>query len=750
MKRLLSILFILVINSLQADIINKFINFNSMICLDTKDCYSKFYKNIDSNSIAVFKNFSKHMHQIKLTAIYTDNDTLLYKFNIKPQKSKENYFLEFHYINNIIKKISLNSYYVNNSENLSNKIIQLYKDTASNYSYISNKCLKKLRAIKKIKRIESTFQYKIKNTIINNFIIKSSNSIKFCEIKSLKMGEKCQIKAINIFDFFLNYYSNSKSIKTYHRNNFNYIKSKVPPPPSINKLKEQLYEILNNKIEIYKYIRNLNESNVNSKLLNLLYSTFRNDSIIGTKSKYINITSIEKLSKTTSISKLIYIYENYKYELFLIHKYDSSEWKIIDLMLIKHNIELPSEITSKNYNLDLKILDKILNKTLLNFNKDNYNKTLLSANTKPNIQLNYRSIHNNFIKLREQYLLDNHFDFRLNLKHKKNYKLYTKKIDNRIFINTHNLNIPLGAEILEINKILTKNIINIDSMNKTDSIFSNKNNTIIYANVNNLELKYRHKDSLFVQNIKKTNTPVIQFSKLSNSNIIKLKNFNWNENNKIQLYNYFDSIQSKNLILDIRENRGGSITNALTLLNIIKHKRDSSEIHIHTDQNKNNSPIKIFSNVNVLNKESQNNLHIYKKIIDTNKYTYKFKFGNDIKIANKIYLLVNEHSFSSAIIFSYLFDFFNIGKIIGVSPLNTTHNIFGGNTIIKRLPNTKIDISIPRYKFNFSNKLNDFYNDKPLPIDITISDSLRLENFLQGKDAELEEALKLIREKNEQ
>jgi hypothetical protein len=402
-----------------------------------------------------------------------------------------------------------------------------------------------------------------------------------------------------------------------------------------------------------------------------------------------------------------------------------------------HKNSIGKYLSKKEIIGDIKILDSLLEfiypipTDRLDSEKLS-NKVLQSVNSKQitNFQLGVE-----LKNLLEPVIKDEHLNLSLhyNLFGSRLFPINLIKIGNNFLVDENKYNIPIGAKISKINNIDIEKI-----SNKEFSIIDFSIRCIFkYRIQNEFNIVYEYKSDNYevtlpavsIDNInsKQTNKSD-EYEKFSDYQYIKLSNF-YDPKEFTNVINRIN--QCNNIIIDLRNNPGGYTMNALNLLNKLSNKELQLDFK------------------NITNKHKWDLLEKYKtSTIGSGEYHNLVQIKANRRFSSQLILLVNNNSLSSSKIFAYLYSYLSLGKIIGTPPRSNLENIYAAKINTYELPNSEIEISVPLYQVKLNKEIHNHFKDRPLPIDIPISDSLRLEYFLQGKDAELEEALKLIREEN--
>ncbi len=308
-------------------------------------------------------------------------------------------------------------------------------------------------------------------------------------------------------------------------------------------------------------------------------------------------------------------------------------------------------------------------------------------------------------------------------------KLYVKKAINQLFVKS----IPVGAELISINKIDVKKIIEETSKlisYETQAFYKTRFEDLFssllfcrFGIKETFEVEFKSKNKIY--NVNFTNN---QFIINSNNNEIEEYNFKTLKKNKFCLltinsfgvkdendFNDFLKISFKkmnklkipNLIIDLRLNDGGNSElgdNLLTYLSkkpfmqydttYFKYSRLQKQLHIK--MNKNDT---IFSKK--MNKYPNGFIEKRVSSILINP------LNSNLQYQGKIFLCISNYTFSAAADFAWAFKNYNLGTIVGQETGGL--GVCFGDGIQFILPNSKISGQASCQKFyNIGAKKNDF------------------------------------------
>jgi len=203
----------------------------------------------------------------------------------------------------------------------------------------------------------------------------------------------------------------------------------------------------------------------------------------------------------------------------------------------------------------------------------------------------------------------------------------------------------------------------------------------------------------------------------------------YNQKFKKEIKTIFKRINKEkieHLIIDIRGNQGGEVTNGIYLLqHLLAEPFITVEKLAKVDKKNCNKSINRTKELKVMRLSGSHN--------PVKKNNYK----------NELYIMVNGGSFSCSGIFSQVIKKTKRGLIVGTETGGSAYTLVGAPNKNIILPNTKIQVTIPTRQFilqdNIKNTKEGTIPD--LLIETTISD------ILNNKDVEYEYIIKLIEEK---
>lgn len=375
------------------------------------------------------------------------------------------------------------------------------------------------------------------------------------------------------------------------------------------------------------------------------------------------------------------------------------------------------------------------------------------------------------------------------------FPLITDVYDNRVFVNQYATDIPSGAEILKVNNVKVKDIleqipnkVDGDVQASTQKNFSqyisfifpkSKEFTIEYTENKNqtpktIQLKAINYNRFYYN----TDKTILPFDTLSATNgisgyqldndtfIVSIKSFSLSEEYAYQiLSNLFTLIKEKNiknLIIDIRNNNGGSLSNIPLFYSFISNEKSFKNIYKYATK-------VITINVKENLVDESNRLANASDIISSDNFmnqrfdkneTDNFYYGNNrldeyyvenypqdkIAFTGKVALLINNNTVSAATYFAYMFQLNKRGQIIGQETRSCSNFTTAAWFLNYKLPNTESIIALPRSEVFFNTMANKDNHCRGVIPEHTITADEYQKGLQTYQDAELNLALKVIKQ----
>lgn len=198
----------------------------------------------------------------------------------------------------------------------------------------------------------------------------------------------------------------------------------------------------------------------------------------------------------------------------------------------------------------------------------------------------------------------------------------------------------------------------------------------------------------------------------------------------------FKRLDTKNLVIDLRGNGGGALGNSFKLMQYVATEPFSA------------------NKAMLAKAEAVHNVGFQKRLmlglgfkrtdssyISSKSFTRISQPKRNLGFKGKIYLLIDGGSYSASALFAAHLHAKNRATIVGEESGGNYYLAFAGFWTAKTLPNSKISVRIPLIRLEYAVESDVPFN-KGVPPDMEVSQSYG--DFLEGKDTQLEEVLKLI------
>lgn len=205
-------------------------------------------------------------------------------------------------------------------------------------------------------------------------------------------------------------------------------------------------------------------------------------------------------------------------------------------------------------------------------------------------------------------------------------------------------------------------------------------------------------DSLFTR-YKKARIRFRYIDSTKNTMLVKLEKFSRKRTDKAyrKIFRKLRKNNSQNLVIDLRNNGGGSLENSYRLLSYLVDTAKTQTLRTGIK----NYPYKKYTRGNIFFKLTRFAFTIIGKKVsknDTDNYIYTIKPHRKNHFSKNIYVLINGGSFSaSCLVAAYLKDH-NRAVFIGEETGGTREGCNAGITPYYKLPHTKISIRMPAFR----------------------------------------------------
>ncbi|EKB03211.1 hypothetical protein HMPREF9711_02538 [Myroides odoratimimus CCUG 3837] len=374
------------------------------------------------------------------------------------------------------------------------------------------------------------------------------------------------------------------------------------------------------------------------------------------------------------------------------------------------------------------------------------------------------------------------------------FPIITSVYDNRVFVNQYSLDIPMGAEITKVNNMDVMELLNkipnrVDGGVQASSNKNFSNNvSLIFPDAKEYIIEYKKTVNETPKSItlkavnfndyqyyaEKSVLPLstVAFSKgiygyplNDDTYILKITTFSLSETYAYYiLNNLFQDIKDKNiknLVLDIRDNGGGMLSNIPLFYSFISSEKNFKNIYkyatrvpkVNMTENLLDNNGKLANTADII---SENNFMSQR--FDYNEQDH-FYYGNsrldDSYVENypqdknaftgKVVLLSNNNTVSAAAYFAHLFQLNKRGDIVGQETRSCSDFTTAAWFLSYKLPNTESILSLPRSEVFFNAIANKDRTCRGVLPNHTIKADDFQKGLQQAQDAEMNLALELLK-----
>lgn len=374
------------------------------------------------------------------------------------------------------------------------------------------------------------------------------------------------------------------------------------------------------------------------------------------------------------------------------------------------------------------------------------------------------------------------------------FPLNTTVYDNRVFVNQYVKEVPIGAELIQVNGQSVQDIIKqIPPKVDGDIVASTQKDfgqyaSILFPHSSYFTIVYRENSLTPLQTVNlkavdfdrcnyNRNKSVLPLKVLAYSSgiygsvldqetyLLQINSFALSEDYAYAILNtVFSEIKDKKIkqvILDIRDNSGGSLTNIPLFYSFISQTKHFENTYRYATK----VPyIKVKENLiddtnRLMNRTDITNLDNYMQQRFDQNEADGFYYGNDrleeSYVANypqdknaftgKVILIQNNNTISAAAYFAYMFQQNKRGVIVGQETRSCSNFTTAAWFLNYKLPNTESIVALPRSEIFFNTVANKDCHCRGVIPDYSISADQYQLGLQEVEDAELKMALSLLK-----
>ncbi|MTG98414.1 MULTISPECIES: S41 family peptidase [Myroides] len=375
----------------------------------------------------------------------------------------------------------------------------------------------------------------------------------------------------------------------------------------------------------------------------------------------------------------------------------------------------------------------------------------------------------------------------------------TVVFNEKVFVNQFNKYIPAGAIIEKVNGKSAKELLDnirissdglIDVVNAKDfSLYV----SLMYNGIEEYRIEYR--ENLEDDELKEITVNSVNYARSyynsqksifpidlisysygifgqeinSETYVLTIKTFGFSEEYAYhKLSTFFEQLQSKgvkNLIIDIRGNGGGLLSNIPLYYSFISkdkmfkntYRYATKVLDIKVRENLVDSNGRQFSEMDIKNMDN----FMYQRYDEVEGEDYYYgnnrldesyveNYPRDRKAFDgKVYLLIDNNTVSAATYFASLFKENDRGVIVGQETRTCSNFTTASWFINYKLPNTQTIVDLPRSEVFFNDKIEKSKGCRGVIPDYQITEDQFYEGLLEMEDPELKFVLKLIQKESE-